>query len=222
MRRVAAPREVQRLRLWLQPSRVSNDIRCPFSMDLVRHPNLSTLGCRVVTARRRIERPSWNILGIILRLVVRSRHLLHIVRPRRQLKSMLLLLLPDRDHHGFLILKRLICLAIVVELITLGHEEATATSLWTHTLLSTSICWRRLSAFSIYGRSRLRGTDAEGRITNGLIWRLDSLLSAISNRQSWTMFERIYLLAHEPVFLPQSFNLTIVINHLFQLWIFFF
>ena len=41
---------------------------------------------------------------------------------------MLLLLLPDRDHHGFLILKRLICLAIVVELITLGHEEATATS----------------------------------------------------------------------------------------------
>ena len=110
---------------------------------------------------------------------------------------------------------------MIVELITLSHEKTTA--LWTHLLSCLLGLSHRTSVLLLLMMIMMR-SNTKGYITDrGLSWRFKAsivvlIIISIAYCQLGA-FPRAMLphvmdlLSHDPVLLPQHFNLIIVLHH---------
>ena len=137
---------------------------------------------------------------------------------------MLILLSFYCKHHGSLILVLLLInFVFIIIIFSLCHEESATTSLWAYISLVLSpieVSWLRRSLF--FSLPCCTFLDTKSSIANSLVGRVERLGPTISNSHSRASLHLEYLLTHEPILLSKNLNFVIVINHFFQLRIFFF
>ena len=139
---------------------------------------------------------------------------------------MLILLNFYREHHCSLILVLLLInlILIIIVVAVLSHEKAAATSLRAYISLVlrtiVMIWFSGLLFLPMPGRALL---NAESSIADSLVRGVEHVFgTAIPNSQARARLHLENFLPHEPVLLSEDLDLIIMINHFFELRIFFF